>query len=96
MPGEVFRDVGDETYPAVKGAKKRPREENVERGLRGERGRRHPDSHTLACVYEAQHRFFASVLVTSTPFNTMLVRGLRRPVQGCVGPVRDGSDQGVL
>ena len=91
MPGEVFQDVGDETYPAVKGARKRLREENVERALRGERERPYPESHTLACVYEALHRFFASLLVTPTPFNSMLAQALRRPAQGCVGPVRDGS-----
>lgn len=91
LPEEVFQDVGDETYPAVKGARKRLREENVERALRGEGEKAYPESHTLACVYEALHKFFASLLVTPTPFNSMLAQALRRPAQGCVGPVRDGS-----
>jgi len=91
LPGEVFQDVGDETYPAIKGAKKRLRDENAERVLRGEKERPYPDSHTLACVYEALHKFFASILVTGVAFNTMLAWGLRRPARGCVGPVRDGS-----
>ncbi len=91
LPGEVFQDVGDETYPAVKGAKKRLRQENAERALRGEKERPYPDSHTLACVFEVFHRFFVSVMVTSTPFNTMLADALKRPAKGCVGSVRDGS-----
>jgi len=98
LPGEVFQDVADETYPAVKaavkGARKRLREENAERALRGEKERPYPDSHTLACCYEALHRFFASILVTSvtsTAFNSMLAKGLRKPARGCIGPVRDGS-----
>ncbi len=91
MPWEVFQDVADETYPAVKGAKKRLREENLDRSLRGELPRRYPESHTLACCYETRHRFFASILVTSTAFNTMLADALTRPAKGCVGSVRDGS-----
>jgi len=91
LPGEVFQDVGDETYPAIKGAKKRLREENLERALRGEKERPYPDSHTLACVYETLHKFFVSILVTPTAFNTMLADALERPAYGCVGSVRDGS-----
>jgi hypothetical protein len=91
MPGEVFQDVGDETYPAVKGAKKRLREENAERVLKGEKERPYPDSHTLACVYEALHKFYPSLLATSMAFNSMMAQALRRPAWGCVGPVRDGS-----
>jgi len=91
LPGEVFQDVGDETYPAVKGAKKRLRQENAERALRGEKERPYPESHTLACVFEVFHNFFVSVMVTSTAFNTMLADALKRPARGCVGSVRDGS-----
>jgi hypothetical protein len=91
MPWEVFQDVADETYPAVKGARKRLRDENADRTLKGEPPRRYPQSHTLACVYEAQHRFFTSILVTPAAFNTMLADALKRPAKGCVGSVRDGS-----
>ena len=91
MPGEVFQDVADETYPAVKGAKKRLRDENTERSLRGEAEKRYPQSHTLAACWEARHGFFVSILVASTAFNTMLADALTRPARGCVGSVRDGS-----
>lgn len=91
MPWEVFQDVADETYPAVKGAKRRLRDENVERALRGEPPRKYPQSHTLATCYETRHNFFASILVTSTAFNTMLADALTTPAKGCVGSVRDGS-----
>jgi len=91
MPGEVFQDVADETYPAVKGAKKSMRDENTERTLQGQPPVKYPQSHTLATCYEARHRFFLSVLVTPTAFNTMLADALCAPARGCVGSVRDGS-----
>jgi len=91
MPGEVFQDVADETYPAVKGARKRLRDENTERALHGQPPRRYPQAHTLACCFETRHRFFVSILVTSIGFNTMLADALTRPAKGCVGGVRDGS-----
>lgn len=46
MPGEVFQDVADETYPAVKGARKRLRDENTERALHGQPPRRYPQAQT--------------------------------------------------
>lgn len=91
MPWEVFQDVADETYPPVKGGKRRMREENLDRSLRREAARRYPESHTLAACYEAQHGFFLSIMVTSAAFNTMLAEALCRPAKGCVGSVRDGS-----
>ena len=82
LPREVFQDAGDESYPAVKGAKKRLREENVERALRGKKKRPYPESYPLACVYEVFHNFFTSLLVTRTPFNTMLAQRLTGPARG--------------
>ena len=91
FPGELFQDTGDETYPAIKGAKKRMREENTERALRGEPLLRYPASHTLGSVYEAIHKFHVSMLATKSAFNLMLADALKRPARGCVGSVRDGS-----
>jgi len=91
MPWEVFQDAADETYPAIKGAKKRMRDENTDRTLKGEPPRKYPQAHTLATCYETRHNFFASILVTSTAFNTMLAQALTTPAKGCVGSVRDGS-----
>ena len=91
MIGEVFQDIADETYPAVKGAKKKLRDENWRRALRGEIPRKYPESHTLASSYEARHKFFLSILVTVMAFNTMLADALCRPAHGCTAPVRDGS-----
>lgn len=91
MPWEIFQDVADETYPAIKGAKKKLRDENAERALRGEKERPYPDSHTLASCFEARHNFFVSILATLAAFNTMLADALARPARGCVGSVRDGS-----
>ncbi len=91
MPGEVFQDVADETYPAVKGAKKRLRDENTDRSLKRQQEKRYPQSHTVAACWEARHGFFVSVMVASTAFNTMLADALTRPAKGCVGSVRDGS-----
>lgn len=91
MIGEVFQDIADETYPAIKGAKKRLRDENWRRALKGEIPRKYPQSHTLASCYEARHKFFLSILVTVMAFNTMLADALCRPAHGCTAPVRDGS-----
>ena len=91
FPGEILQDTGDETYPTFKGAKKRLRGENTDRGLRDEAQLRYTQSHTLASVYENLHRFYLSILVTRSAFNTMLADALKRPARGCVGSVRGGS-----
>ena len=90
-PHKKFDSVSDETYPTIKGAKKRFEELNRERKLRGEEPFKYPNGWTLAVSYLAMLKLFASVVITPTSFNRMFADALMQPLNGSDYDLTDGS-----
>lgn len=90
-PHKKFDSVSDETYPTIKGAKKKFEEINKWRKLRGEEPFKYPHGWTLAVSYLAMLKVFASLVITPTSFNRMFADVLMLPLNGSDYDLTDGS-----
>src|SRR3989338_599255 len=90
-PHKKFDSVSDETYPTIKGAKKKFEEINRWRKLSGEEPFKYPNGWTLAVSYLAMLKLFASIVITSTSFNRMFADALMEPLNGSDYDLTDGS-----
>jgi hypothetical protein len=90
-PHKKFDSVSDETYPTIKGAKKKFEEINRERKLHGEEPFKYPNGWTTAVSYLAMLKLFASLVITPTAFNRMFADALMLPLNGSDYDLTDGS-----
>jgi hypothetical protein len=90
-PHKKFDSVSDETYPTIKGAKKKFDEINRWRKLRGQEPFKYPNGWTLAVSYLAMLKLFASIVITPTSFNRMFADALMEPLNGSDYDLTDGS-----
>lgn len=90
-PHKKLDSVSDETYPTIKGAKKKFEEINKWRKLRGEEPFKYPNGWTLAVSYLAMLKLFASLVITPTSFNRMFADALMLPLNGSDYDLTDGS-----
>ena len=90
-PHKKFDTASDETYPTIKGAKKKFEELNRERKLRGQEPFKYPKGWTLAVSYLNLLKLYASLLITPTSFNRMFADALMLPLNGSDYDLTDGS-----
>jgi len=90
-PHKKYDGLADETYPSIKGAKKKFKEENRERKLEGKEPFKYPDGWTLAVSYLGLLRLYASLVITEVPFNRMFADLLLRVLNGADYNLTDGS-----
>lgn len=90
-PCKKFDTVSDETYPTIKGAKKKFEEINRWRKLRGKDPFKYPRGWTLAVSYLAALKFFASLVITPASFNRMFADALISVLSGSDYNLTDGS-----
>ncbi len=89
-PHEKYDGVADETYPAIKGSKKRFKEENRIRKINKEDPLNYPTGFTLAVGYFAVLKLYASLLINKIPFNLMFSSVLLLPMLGADFITTDG------
>ena len=77
-----FDGVADETYPTIKGAKKKFEEINKERKLRGEKPFKWPKGFTLAVSYLALLKLYVSLVLNEVAFCQIFSRILLAPLLG--------------
>lgn len=90
-PHKKFDGIADETYPAIKGAKKKFKEINKERKLEGKEPFKYPNGWTLAVGYLGLLELYASLLVTQTSFNHMFADLLISVLDGDDYTLTDGN-----
>jgi len=90
FPHKKFDGVADETYPTIKGAKKKFDEINKERKLRGEKPFKWPKGFTLAVAYLAMLKLFISLVVNEVAFSHVFSSILLLPVLGADFLTTDG------
>ena len=90
-PHNKYDGLADETYPSIKGAKKKFKEENRERRLEGKEPFKYPDGWTLAVSYLGLLKMYCSLTVTEVPFNHMFAELLLKPLNGADYSLTDGS-----
>jgi hypothetical protein len=81
-PHEKYDGVADETYPAIKGAKKKFKEINKERKLEGKDPFKYPAGFTVAVSYLAALQFYASLVLNEVAFSQVFSRILLLPLLG--------------
>jgi hypothetical protein len=81
-PNELYDSVADETYPRIKGEKKRFDEENKIRKMNREDPVKYPKSFTLAVSYLAVLKMYASLIINKVPFNQLFANILLFPLLG--------------
>lgn len=81
-PKELYDGVADETYPRIKGAKKKFDEENKTRKMNGEDPAKYPKSFTLAVSYLAVLKMYTSLIINKVPFNQLFASLLLLPLLG--------------
>lgn len=81
-PNELYDGVADETYPRIKGEKKRFDEENKERKMNREDPVKYPKSFTLAVTYLSVLKIYASLIINKVPFNQLFANILLLPLLG--------------
>ena len=81
-PKELYDGVADETYPRIKGAKKKFEEENKIRKMNKEDPVKYPKSFTLAVSYLAVLKMYASLVINKVPFNQIFASILLLPLLG--------------
>lgn len=89
-PEEKYDGVADETYPTIKGAKKKFKEINRERKLRGEEPFKWPKGFTLAVSYLALLKFYVSLVLNEVPFCNIFSKILLLPLIGSDFCTTDG------
>ena len=90
-PDEKYDAVADETYPSIRGAKKKMKEENGIRKWNGKKIKRHPDGFCVATSYLPNLQLFASLICTPSPFNWLLAKLLFSPLLGATSICTDGN-----
>lgn len=90
-PHEKYDGVADETYPAIKGAKKKFKEVNRERKLEGKEPFKYPHGWTLAVSYLALLKFYTSLILSQVPFNRMFANLLLKALAGADYTMTDGN-----
>lgn len=81
-PNELYDGVADETYPRIKGAKKRFDEENKIRKMNKEDPIKYPKSFTLAVSYLSVLKMYVSLIMNKVSFNQMFANILLFPLLG--------------
>lgn len=92
FPEGTFDAVADETYPAMRGAKKKMRRENKLRTWRGDTPQHHPDGWCVASAYLAHLQVFASLVYSPSYFNWLLAGILLSPLDGITMLCTDGAE----
>ena len=90
-PEEVYDGVADETYPPIRGAKKKMKQENRIRKWKKEKTLRHPDGFCVASSYLPHLQLFVSLLWSVCDFNWLLARILLSPLLGIDYLCTDGE-----
>lgn len=90
-PHKKYDGLADETFPSIKGAKKKFKEINRERKLEGKEPFKYPDGWTLAVSYLAMLKLYASLLLSGVPFNKMFADLLLRALKGDDYTLTDGN-----
>lgn len=90
FPHKKFDGVADETYPTIKGAKKKFKEINKERKLEGKEPFKYPKGFTLAVGYLALLKLYASLLINDVAFCQIFSRILLLPLLGADFLTTDG------
>ncbi len=90
FPHEKYDGVADETYPTIKGAKKKFKKINKERKLEGKEPFKYPNGFTLAVTYFAILKLYSSVLVNQVPFCQIFSQLLLAPLLGADFVTTDG------
>ena len=82
FPHKKFDGVADETYPTIKGAKKKFKEINKERELRGKKPFKWPKGFTLAVAYLAMLKLYVSLVLNEVAFCKIFSQILLAPLLG--------------
>ncbi|MEW5897505.1 MAG: hypothetical protein AB1668_07460 [Nanoarchaeota archaeon] len=82
FPHEKYDGVCDETYPTIKGAKKKFKKINKERKLEGKEPFKYPKGFTLAVGYLALLKLYASLLINEVAFCQIFSKILLLPLFG--------------
>ena len=82
--------VADETYPAIKGAKKELREKNKELKNNGYDEIKYPTGFTVATSYSANIKSYLSLLISKNPFNKTMATDLLSQVKNAFYILTDG------
>lgn len=90
FPHKKYDGVADETYPSIKGAKKKFKRVNRERKLEGKEPFKYPDGFTLAVSYLAILKMYASIVINEVPFSQVFARILLLPLLGVDFCTHDG------
>ena len=90
-PHKKYDGLADETFPSIKGAKKRFKEINRERKLEGKEPFKYPDGWTLAVSYLAMLKLYASIILSEVSFNKMFADLLLRVLNGADYTLTDGN-----
>ena len=90
FPHKKYDGVADETYPTIKGAKKKFKEINRERKLHGKEPFKYPKGFTLAVSYLALLQVYASIVLNEVAFCQIFSRILLAPLIGVDFCTHDG------
>lgn len=90
-PHKKYDGLADETFPSIKGAKKKFKEVNRERKLEGKEPFKYPDGWTLAVSYLAMLKLYASIVLSEVSFNKMFADLLLRALDGADYTLTDGN-----
>lgn len=90
-PHKKYDGLADETFPSIKGAKKKFKEVNRERKLEGKEPFKYPDGWTLAVSYLAMLKLYASIILSEVSFNKMFADLLLRALNGADYTLTDGN-----
>lgn len=82
FPHEKYDGVADETYPTIKGGKKKFKEINKERKIKGQEPFKYPNGFTLAVSYLALLKLYTSLVLNEVPFCGIFSRILLMPLLG--------------
>jgi transposase-like protein len=89
-PNELYDGVADETYPRIKGAKKKFDEENKRRKMNKKDLIKYPKSFTLSVSYLSILRMYVSVIINKVSFNQLFASILLLPLLGADFITTDG------
>lgn len=90
FPHKKFDGVADETYPAIKGAKKKFKEINKRRKLEGKEPFKWPKGFTLAVSYLALLQLYVSLVLNEVTFCQIFSKILLAPIIGADFLTSDG------
>lgn len=90
FPHEKFDGVADETYPTIKGGKKKFKEVNRQRKLENKEPFKYPKGFTLAVSYLALLKVYASLMLNQVAFCQIFSQLLLMPLLGADFLTTDG------